>query len=80
MKMFLLGALCAWVLLAILAFMSEEIIKNGGIVLFDGWASYILTLPLIPLGFLVAFIKVMADPFYRKNFFYKLKKLFKKKN
>jgi len=78
MKMFLFGALCAWVLLAILAFVSEE--TGGGITLFDGWAPWLLLLPLVPFMFIAELIKTLKDPLLRKSFCYKLKKLFKKNN
>lgn len=47
--------------------------------LFEGWASWLLIIPLVPLVFIVELIQVLKDPFLRKSFGYKLKKLFKKK-
>lgn len=47
MLYYLLGFLSAWIILALLANISEEI-NSGGIHLWDGWASYILLAPIIP--------------------------------
>lgn len=47
MLYYILGFLSAWIILALLANISEEI-NSGGIHLWDGWASYILLAPIIP--------------------------------
>lgn len=49
MKMFILGFIAAWFALASIALISEEM-RHGGINLWDGWASTILTLPLLPFA------------------------------
>lgn len=49
MKMFIFGFIVAWLVLAGLAQFSEDTGK-GGICLFGGWASNILSLPLLPFA------------------------------
>ena len=49
MKMFIFGFIVAWLVLAGLAQFSESTGK-GGICLFGGWASNILTIPLLPFA------------------------------
>lgn len=49
MKMFILGFVVAWLVLAGLAQFSEDTGK-GGICLFGGWASNILSFPLLPFA------------------------------
>ena len=51
MKMFIIGFVVAWCVLALLSFVSESIGK-GGISLFEGFASTVLTLPLLPFALL----------------------------
>ena len=43
--MFAIGFLCAWVLIAVFAFVSDGWLRNG-ITLFDGWGVVILCLPV----------------------------------
>lgn len=50
MKMFIIGFAVAWFAFACVALISEET-RHGGISLWDGWASTILTLPLLPFAF-----------------------------
>lgn len=47
MKMFILGFVVAWLVLAGVAQFSESAGK-GGVCLFGGWASAVLTIPLLP--------------------------------
>ena len=47
MKMFILGFVVAWLVLAGVAQFSESTGK-GGVCLFGGWASAVLTIPLLP--------------------------------
>lgn len=47
MLYYILGFLSAWIILAILADISEGI-NSGGIHLWNGWATYILLAPIIP--------------------------------
>ena len=42
---FILGILTAWVILSIVAYISETT-QSGGIALWDGWAVTILLLPI----------------------------------
>ena len=49
MKMFILGFIVAWFICACVAQLSESTGK-GGICLFGGWASNILTIPLLPFA------------------------------
>lgn len=49
MKMFILGFIVAWFTLACVTLISEET-GHGGVSLWDGWASTILTLPLLPFA------------------------------
>ena len=49
MKMFILGFIVAWLVLASIALISEET-RHGGINLWDGWASTILTFPFLPFA------------------------------
>lgn len=51
MKMFIIGFVAAWFALALLAFISESTCK-GGIILSEGFASTVLTLPLLPFALL----------------------------
>ena len=46
MLMFAIGAFAMWIILGIIAMISENS-GNGGIVLFDGWATTIICLPII---------------------------------
>ena len=45
---FILGFLAAWVILSIIAYISETT-QSGGIALWDGWAVIILLLPIYAL-------------------------------
>jgi hypothetical protein len=45
MMMFAIGFLCAWVLIAIFAYVSDGNLHNG-ITLFDGWGVVILLFPV----------------------------------
>lgn len=58
MLYYLLGFLSAWVILALLANISEET-NSGGIHLWNGWATYILLTPIIPP------IVLIIKPIYR---------------
>jgi len=49
---FILGFLAAWVILSIIAYISETT-QSGGIALFDGWAVVILLLPIYALVVLI---------------------------
>ena len=49
MKMFIFGFVVAWFALAGIALISEEM-RHGGISLWGGWASTILTLPFLPFA------------------------------
>lgn len=49
MKMFILGFVVAWLVLAGVAQFSESTGK-GGVCLFGGWASTVLTIPLLPFA------------------------------
>lgn len=49
MKMFILGFIVAWLVLAGVAQFSEST-EKGGICLFGGWATTVLTIPLLPFA------------------------------
>ena len=49
---FIIGALAAWIVLSIIAYISETS-QSGGICLFDGWAVIILLLPIYTFAFII---------------------------
>lgn len=52
---FIIGFIACWFLISIFIIMSEEFLDNG-IVLFDGWGTTILLLPIIPFGVITKFL------------------------
>lgn len=67
MTMFIIGMLVMWFLLSGLITLNDLFPLNGGVELFDGWLSIIVSLPWIIIAFSILIIKRKMLKFYKKN-------------
>ncbi len=66
MLMFAIGAFAMWVILGTIAMISENS-RNGGIALFDGWATTILCLPIILPCYAIGAVMALCKKYLTKR-------------
>ena len=52
---FIIGFIIAWILFAIIIFVSN--LLNGSVLLWDGFETYLILLPILPIIILIEYIK-----------------------
>ena len=66
MLMLAIGAFAMWVILGIIAMISENS-GNGGVTLFDGWATTILCLPIILPCYAIGAVMGLCNKYLTKR-------------
>lgn len=56
---FIIGFIAAWILFGIVMLIGEEV--TGDIAIFDGFTTYFLLLPLVPLSLLIKLIRTIKE-------------------